>query len=190
MTIALPQNQLPEELTQRVADLADAGVSTPVVLIDGRAASGKSTLAASLQNLLFKELQVAPRLVHMDDLYEGWTGLQAGSDYLHRSVLLPVSRRQVANWQEYNWQLGARERWREFGGGTPLIVEGCGSLSRAASELAQVKVWLEVPLEVRQARWLEREGNKFDDQWPVWAAQEVEFYARERSDELADFIGS
>lgn len=176
-----------ESLVQRAEALVDSGVATPVILIDGRAASGKSTLAAALQNELFRSLEVAPRVVHMDDLYDGWNGLQAGSDYLHRNLLVPVSRRALANWQEYNWELGKRDRWREFGGGTPLIVEGCGSLSRVNAELADVKVWLEVDQAERHRRWLEREGHRFDEQWPVWAAQELEFYAREKSSELADF---
>lgn len=174
----------------RVTSLVDAGKPSPIILIDGRAASGKSTLAAALQNSLFKSLEVAPRVVHMDDLYEGWTGLQAGSDYLVRYILTPRVRGDVAHWQEYDWGLERRERWREFAGGTPLIVEGCGSLSRATNELADVRVWLEVDLAIRQERWLKREGHKFDVQWPIWAAQEVEFYGREKSNELADFIGS
>jgi hypothetical protein len=44
-------------------------------------------------------------------------------------------------------------------------------------------VWLEVPEDVRQKRWLEREGS--DEHWAQWAAAELDFYARERSAELA-----
>ncbi|MFM6979977.1 MAG: ATP-binding protein, partial [Micrococcales bacterium] len=139
----LAQNELAETIISRVVGLADSGVSSPIILIDGRAASGKSTLAGLVQNGLFKELEVAPRVIHMDDLYDGWNGLQAGSDYLLRNILGPVSRGVTANWQEYDWQLEARDRWREFGGGTPLIVEGCGSLSRQTAELASVRVWLD-----------------------------------------------
>jgi hypothetical protein len=41
-----------------------------------------------------------------------------------------------------------------------------------------------VPQEIRHQRWLEREGSA--DHWAEWAAQEEEFYAREKSSELAD----
>ena len=174
--------------TERVLELLDQGVATPIILIDGRAGSGKSTLAALLQNQLFKEGESLPRLIHMDDLYEGWDGLQAGVDYLQRMILNPVHARRKATWQEFDWALGERGRWREFEGGTPLIIEGCGSISRLAAEAADLKIWVESDERVRYARWLEREGN--DDYFGKWAAQEVEFYSRERSGELADLTVS
>ena len=172
-------------LAARVLDLVEDGVATPIVLIDGRAGSGKSTLGALLQNQLFKDGESLPRLIHMDDLYEGWDGLQAGTDYLLRAILTPVVSRKRASWQEFDWAKNERDRWREFDGGTPLIIEGCGSLSRATAELAHLKVWVDSPEETRRARWIEREGG--DVFWPRWAAQELDFYARERSSELADF---
>jgi uridine kinase len=180
----------PEDIAAYILELVDAGTATPIVLIDGRAGSGKSTLAAELKNQIFKQGESAPRVVHMDDLYEGWHGLQAGVDYLQRFILNPISRRVVAHWQQFDWVTETRETgaWREFTGGTPLIVEGCGSLSAAASEVADLRIWLEAPEEVRQARWVERDGHKFDDKWPIWAAQEIDFYAREKSVDLADLI--
>jgi uridine kinase len=177
-----------DAIVSRVLEFLDAGVATPIVLIDGRAGSGKSTLADAVQSQLFREGDSLPRVVHMDDLYLGWDGLQAGVDYLMRFVLGPVSRNKLADWQEYDWALGERNRWREFSGGTPLIIEGCGALSAAAAELANLRVWFDVPEPVRRDRWIQREGHRFDDKWAVWAAQELDFYAREKSAELADFV--
>lgn len=171
-------------ISEHVLEFVDEGVSTPVILIDGRAGSGKSTLAALLQNQLFKDGESLPRLIHMDDLYEGWDGLQAGVDYLQRAILTPLAARRKAEWQEFDWSLGKRNRWREFDGGTPLIIEGCASISRLAAQAASIKIWVEADEQVRYQRWLEREGN--DDHFGQWAAQEVEFYSRERSSELAD----
>lgn len=180
-------DQIVDSFTQSVLNLLDEGTYTPIVLIDGRSASGKTTLAEALQRELFRAGETLPRLVHMDDLYEGWTGLQAGHDLLLRQILTPVSRRERANWQQWDWELGAREIWREFDGGTPLIVEGCGSLSQQTVQLANLSLWLEAEEPVRHQRWIERAGHDHDEWWPVWAAQELEFYARERSAELADF---
>ena len=184
--MSVPANlvEASSQVSDRVLELIDSGIPTPIILIDGRAGSGKSTLAALLQNQLFKDGETLPRLIHMDDLYEGWNGLQAGVDYLQRNILTPIGARRKASWQEYDWALQARDRWREFEGGTPLIVEGCGSISRLAAEAAQIKIWVESPEQVRYQRWVEREGN--DEFFGKWAAQEVEFYARERSTELAD----
>lgn len=189
MTDRLTQDQLAAEATRRTLEMIDMGAYTPVILIDGRAASGKSTLAQAIQQRLFAEGESLPRIVHMDDLYPGWDGLAAGSEYLMRFVLSPVARGKKAEWQEYDWQLGERNRWREFAGGTPLIIEGCGALSKASAEQCHLSVWLEVDEATRHERWIARDGHKFDDQWPRWAAQELDFYAREQSASLADLIG-
>jgi uridine kinase len=187
-------HQAVASITKQVVSLVDKN-PTPIILIDGRAASGKSSLAAQLKNVLFKELEQAPRLIHMDDLYQGWEGLQLGSFYLNQQILQPLSAGKPAHWQLWDWQKGERGRadepgngWREFSGGTPLIVEGCGAISRVSSELADFRVWIEAPKEIRHARWLERDGEKFNDFWHIWAAQEDEFYQQEKSQQLADLV--
>ena len=56
-------------------------------------------------------------------------------------------------------------------------------VNRNSIENADLSVWLEEDEEVRKQRWITREGN--DEHWASWAAQELDFYARERSAELA-----
>ena len=187
MPQSIPAETLVDAFTEKVLDLLDEGVFTPVVLIDGRSASGKTTIADQLQRKLFKDGETLPRVVHMDDLYEGWNGLQAGHDLLLRQILRPVSERRRANWQQWDWALDARNEWREFEGGTPLIIEGCGSLSQVTAPFANLTLWLEAEDSVRKQRWVDRSGHDHDEWWPVWAAQELEFYARERSADIADF---
>ena len=177
-------SELAAKIAEQVLKLVDDGKSMPIILIDGRSNSGKSTLAAEIQNIIFKDGESAPRVVHMDDLYLGWNGLQAGVDYLQRFILNPLSRRETAHWQEWDWSAGERKEWREFSGGTPLIIEGCGALNQQSAPLADLRVWLEVAEDIRHKRWLEREGN--NEHWAEWAAQELQFYAREKSPERAD----
>jgi uridine kinase len=183
----LPYEDLLDRVVSQTLELVDNGVVTPTILIDGRAGSGKSTLAAKLQNELFKQGESMPRIIHMDDLYEGWQGLALGAEYLQRFILQPLLTKKNASWQEYNWELEQRDRWREFSGGTPLIVEGCGSLNQFTSTVANISIWLEVDEEIRRARWHERDGNTFDEYFDIWAAQELDFIAREKSPSLADF---
>jgi hypothetical protein len=178
--------ELVAEVTAKVLAALDQGQSAPIVLIDGRAGSGKSTLAAALQQSLFKQGESLPRVLHMDDLYQGWEGLQAGSDYLMRFVLEPLSQGKTASWQNWDWEKNERSTWREFSGGTPLIVEGCGSLSIRSSEAAMKRIWLEANEATRLKRWNQREGN--EEFFAMWAAQELDFYAREKSRELADEV--
>jgi hypothetical protein len=122
----------------------------------------------------------------MDHIYEGWEGLSAGSDYLVRFIVQPLAKRETASWQDWSWVRNQRVRWREFSGGTPLIVEGCGSLTKRSQEHALISIWLEATEEIRRVRWIEREGN--DEKFDYWAAQELVFYARETSKDLADII--
>lgn len=177
---------LAKELAEKLVALVDEGKPTPILLIDGRAGSGKSTLAEAVKNQFFKLGESAPRIIHMDDLYPGWNGLQLGTEYLQRSILGPLSRREAAHYQLFDWTLNERSDWREFTGGTPLIIEGCGAINRNSIESADLSVWLEVDESVRKQRWVEREGG--DEHWAQWAAQELDFYARERSAELAQQV--
>jgi uridine kinase len=174
------------QLVELTLESVELGNLTPIVLIDGRAGSGKSTLAEQLKNSLFKEGESLPRVIHMDDLYEGWRGLQAGVDILNRQILGQLAKGVGASWQEWSWEAGERDKWREFRGGTPLIVEGVGALNRISAEQSTIRVWLEVDESVRFERWVEREGS--DEHWAEWSAQELEFYARERSSELATLV--
>jgi uridine kinase len=183
----LVYEELLDALTDETFSLIDRGVAMPIIVIDGRAGSGKSTLALDLQNELFRAGESLPRVIHMDDLYEGWKGLSLGAEYLQRVVLGPLLFSGTSSWQEYNWEEEQRDRWREFSGGTPLIVEGCGSLNRYTSTVAHLAVWLDVPEEIRKQRWLERDGHIFDQYFDMWAAQELDFIAREKSPEFAQF---
>ena len=185
--LSLDYGELLARLTKDTLELVDSGVNTPIVVIDGRAGSGKSTLALALQNALFIEGESLPRLINMDDLYEGWSGLASGAEYLQRNILMPLEANKTASWQEFNWETNQRERWREFSGGTPLIIEGCGSLNRYTASIANLTVWLDVAEEIRRARWLERDGHAFDQYFDSWAAQELDFIARENSPEWASF---
>lgn len=177
------------ELTPKLVRLSETQ-PTPIVLIDGRAGSGKSTFAETLQSLLFKELEQLPRLVHMDDLYPGWQGLAAGSLYLVDRILRPLRANTRASWQ--NWDWGAERRggadigngWRELEPGSFLIVEGCGSVSRSSSRLADLAIWVDADKAIRKERFLARDQSRFAEQWAHWSIQEDEFYQTEDSESL------
>jgi cytidylate kinase len=185
--------QARDELANRLVTLSDGGQSA-ILLIDGRSGSGKTTFAAELAEAVFADGESAARVVHMDDLYPGWDGLRDGSRYLVQQILEPLARGRSASWQLWNWARSERGRtgevgngWREFAGGTPLIIEGCGSISRTSVELAQLSLWVEAEQPIRRQRWKERDGDRFAAHWPRWAVQEDEFYQDERSRELAAF---
>ena len=180
-------------ITKQALELADH-IPTPIILIDGRAGSGKSSFAEELRNELFRQGDAAPSIIHMDDLYPGWEGLKAGSSYLIQNILQPLRAGNSANWQIWNWGNGVRGNdsepgngWREFTGGNFLIVEGCGAISRQSREIANLAVWIEAEGTSREARIQSRDQGAFDEFWGVWQAQEDEFYETERSESLSDW---
>ena len=108
----LDQQTLIEKLSTKILDQIDRGNQTPIILIDGRAGSGKSTFAEKLQQQLFRDGESAPRVIHMDNIFEGWEGLSLGSDYLVRFILNPLARKETASWQDWSWVKNQRSSWR------------------------------------------------------------------------------
>ncbi len=183
-----------KEASERLLELSSK-VPTPVVLIDGRAGSGKSLFASKLAENYFAENRQAARIVRLDDLYPGWEGLVAGSVYAREKILEPISAGKKASWQIWDWDKSSRgasneagNGFREFSGGTALILEGCGALSKASAPLASLTIWIAADDATRRKRFTERDGGRFDEHWGVWAAQEEEFYEAEKSQGLAELV--
>lgn len=150
-----------------------------IVLVDGRSCSGKSELARAIVQQK-PELQ----LVRMDDLYPGWDGLEAGSQHVHDFVIAATVRR----WQRWDWADKAPAEWHVLDQSRPILIEGCGALSRANRALAAYAVWVELDEPTRRQRVSERDDDSWADKWDEWAAQEDEFIARENPRELASTV--
>ena len=148
------------------------------LLIDGRSGSGKTELAD-----LLAARRPDVQLVHLDDIYPGWDGLDAGSRHISDSVLGERPR-----WRRWDWADEAPAEWHELDPSRPMVVEGCGALSRANRALADFGVWVELDDARRKARALARDGAQYEPHWDRWAAQEDAFLAREDPRSLADVI--
>lgn len=155
-----------------------AGSQRVVVLIDGRSGAGKSELATVLSGALDAQL------VRLDELYPGWEGLEAGSAAVHETVLRP----REPGWTGWDWTSARAAGWHPLDSERPVIVEGCGALSRANRALAIFGIWLEVDAVERHRRVTARDGGRFDAYWDSWAAQEDAFIAREHPRQLADVV--
>lgn len=151
-----------------------------ILLIDGRSGSGKTVLADMLAG------DLGATVVHMDDLYEGWHGLQAAALYAVRQILEPLSLGEPARWQRWDWAAGTRAEWHELPAGSSLVLEGCGSLTRASRELADRAIWLACDETTRRARALARDGD--DSWWQMWREQEDRLIALEQPRSLADEV--
>lgn len=174
------------EMLDRVLADVEADGSRPVVLIDGGSGSGKTTLAGEL----LAEFQArgfgGAQLVSLDDAYPGWGGLAAASQAVHRDML----RTEHPGYESWDWAADAPGPWRDIDGSAPLIIEGCGSLSRESAPLATTSVWIELDEAHRKPRALSRPGDVgvFEEFWEMWAAQEREHWRRNAPFLLADVV--
>ena len=169
--------EVPDPLVEALAGAARQA-SRPIVLIDGRSGAGKTTLAAGLAPLLGAEV------VHLDDIYPGWDGLEQASEHVRLHLLGSSTPR----WQRWDWTRSRPGVWQAVASGTPLVVEGSGVLSRANRALATFAVWVELDDAERRRRAIERDGETYAPHWDRWAAQEAAFVEREHPAELADAV--
>lgn len=173
--------------------LADRALARPprlgpvrLVCIDGPAGSGKTTTAAALADAVAAGGASAD-VLHLDDLYDGWAGLE-GSLWprLSAQVLEPLRRGRAARYQRYDWSAGRFDGWVDLPVPQVLVLEGCGAARRAADPFATLRVWVEAPADQRLRRGLDRDGAAARPQWERWMLDEAAHFARERTADRAD----
>ncbi|CAJ62866.1 hypothetical protein FRAAL4224 [Frankia alni ACN14a] len=154
-----------------------------VLAVDGRSGAGKTTLARAVAERLD-----AP-VLRMDDLYDGWDGLDAGIDQLVARILRPLARGERACWHRYDWHEGRYGPRQTLDPATAiLVVEGVGAGARAASPLLSGLVCVAAPGPVRRRRALARDGHTFAPHWDRWARHEDRYFAAEDVAGRADLL--
>jgi uridine kinase len=152
-----------------------------LICVDGPAGSGKTSLAAAVADRAH-----AP-IIHMDDLYDGWAGLDTVADHL-AGLLRPLARGVPGSYRRYDWHAGAYAETVTVDPAPLLVVEGVGSGDRAHADLCTVLVWLSAPDDLRLARGLARDGAAVEDHWRTWMDTEREHFAREGTRSRADVL--
>jgi uridine kinase len=161
-----------------------------LVCVDGPAGSGKTTLAAALRRAARDALPAggSVAVVHMDNLYAGWGGLEAGIATLTTAVLGPLRTGGPGRYRRFDWHAMAFAEERVVHPVNVLVVEGVGSAAAAAGDVVTCVVWVEAPPDVRLERGLARDGAPLRDHWLAWRAAEDAVFARERTRERADVV--
>ncbi|GAA4910720.1 hypothetical protein GCM10023405_36200 [Streptomonospora salina] len=128
-------------------------------------------------------------LLHMDDLYPGWEGLEAAVPLVRAWILEPVAHGGNPHWQRYDWERGTPGEWQYTPVQDLLVIEGCGSGARRLRPFLSLLAWVGAPDAVRAARLDAREdAADYAPYRHLWARQEEDFYTGHRVAEHAGLI--
>jgi uridine kinase len=174
------------------------GQSTPVlVALDGRSATGKSTLAGLVGHRL------GALVIDSDDFYRGgtdayWDAMEAAQkmdlviDWARQQAVLErLHRREAATWRPYDWEVDDGSLADEFTGGPAeiVILEGAYSARPELAGLLSLRVLLQLPREVRRKRLLQREGEQYRAEWEArWGVAEDLYFERVMPPEAFDLV--
>jgi uridine kinase len=184
------------ELSALAAEVLDspAGLGrVRMVVVDGPSGSGKTTLAGRLQAALTRDPR-RPRtaLVHLDDLYEGWSGLHADrghgtvSQRVRDDLLGPLARTGTGRWRRYDWHAGAFAEWHTVEHPDVLLIEGCGSADPAYAGVTTLSLWVETDRAQRLRRGIARDGAQMTAHWEQWQGEEDALFAARGTRARAD----
>ena len=173
---------------QAAALVAEAVLARPprlgsarLVCVDGPAGSGKSTLADAVAR------RTDATVVRMDDLYAGWSGLDAAAGQLD-TLLLPLAEGRPGHYRRYDWDTGRFAETVTVPPAPVLVLDGVGSGSRRHAGLRSLLVWVEAPRRLRLARGLERDGPRLRQQWLDWMRVEQAHFEQEGTRTAADVL--
>jgi uridine kinase len=179
-------------LVRMLEQAAGTPVDRPrVIAIDGRSASGKSTLASLLQQAV-----PASAVVHTDDVawnhsFFDWAGLLAGG------ILEPLRRARPVHYRPPGWEAHRRPGAIDVSANLGMVVvEGVGAGRRELAHLLDAVVWVQSDFAEAERRGVARDiaqrVNGDAEQsvrfWQEWMAEELAFIERQRPWERACVI--
>lgn len=154
-----------------------------IILIDGPAGAGKTTLSFTLQ----KEFDC--EVIHLDDIYNGWDDA-LGTSLTNTLLALVNSFKNGIEHQLpiFNWQTMQFDSSRVIAPAETLIIEGVGAGQSAIRKFAKRLYWLDVEAEIGYQRVIARDGEAIAEQMKIWKIREAKHFEAERTREFADFI--
>jgi acetylornithine deacetylase/succinyl-diaminopimelate desuccinylase-like protein/uridine kinase len=181
--------------TLRYAELADWLIRQPprlgpvrLVAIDGPAGSGKTTFAGRLVPAL-AATGATVRLVHTDDLLEGWDDALTFWPRLRGWLLDPLAEGSSGAYRLYDWRAARfHHDWITVPVPEVLVIEGVSTARREVRHRLSLAVFLVAGGDERLARGVLRDGEELRPQWLRWMAAEREHFAADRTGADADLL--
>ncbi len=149
--------------------------------IDGPSGSGKSTAAEAVQALVPGAV-----VIHLDDLLDGWTGVESAVDAVATQVLSRLGERRVLQHRRYDWHRGHFTTPAVVPVADVVLVEGVGAGARRLQRHVDLMVWVDADATTRRDRALARDGDDYAPWFETWATQERAHHEREQTRRRAD----
>ncbi|MEV7006371.1 hypothetical protein [Streptosporangium sp. NPDC051022] len=170
-----------DELAGTIRRLPPSCGPVRVVAIDGPGGSGKTTFAGRLAEAL------GAQVIHSDDFPVPWDEPpQAWFGRVEEQVLGPLAAGLPGGYRRYDWVRDAYTCWVEVPVAPVLLLEGVSTARRTAP--AAFTVWVEAPQELRLARVLARDGDRYAAQWRQWRRAEEGWFAADGTRDRADLL--
>jgi len=185
MATTIPFLQIGAELdVERLATflLKKSSIKNSLIIgIDGPGASGKSTLAISLADVLGNA-----SVVHGDDFYlpsslRPTTNFGVGDQYdlarLLGEVVQPHAEYRDICFQRYDWDRDRLDGWTEVPANNHLVVEGTYSTEARLRDLYTYRIFCDANKSLRLARGLQRDGEDARSRWlDEWMPAENQYF--------------
>jgi uridine kinase len=172
-----------EAIAEAAAVAGRATGRTAFVGVDGRAGSGKTTLADAIAAAIPDAV-----VVHVDD-FAGPLVPEWDWPRFRREVVDPLLDGRPARYQRWEWNRDEPAEWHDIATGRLVVVEGVSSTRSELRVPWSLQIWVDAPRELRLRRAVQRDGEAMLGHWlDVWMPSEESYIARERPQERVDLV--
>ncbi len=157
-----------------------------LLAIDGPAGAGKTTLAARLEKEFAATGSV--RVVHLDDLYSGWTTALGNdlTEVLDRLASAHLAG-QPCTVRLFNWITMSFDRDEVIDPTDVLILEGVGAAQLIVRDAGATTYCIDVEPDIGLQRALERDGSVVEPYMRQWQIDQDKHFARDETRENCEF---
>ncbi|MFW0155404.1 tRNA (adenosine(37)-N6)-threonylcarbamoyltransferase complex ATPase subunit type 1 TsaE [Rothia sp. P6271] len=170
--LCIEEQQLLEKIHHNICQQG----APKIITIDGRSGAGKTTFSHSLYTYL-NQRNIPSQIFTLENLYQGWNGLQAGIKQWHRNLNnLSDNPQSPLIWFGWDWetQQPTGPHLTTIDPRQTLIVEGVGATPPHSYQAPfnVITCWLDMSSHHRKERALNRDGETYRPYWDTWAEQE------------------